>query len=378
MQPIKILMVLASTNIGGAEMFVLNLIRNIDLSRFSVDLVASFPEKGVGIREEVKSYGCNIYYLPYFRVLNYLHYTRSWDKFLSEHHYDIIHGHASNSAAIYLRIAKKHKCATIVHSHSAGFRGNLLHRIVKSFLATKVTRVADYWFACSEKAAEHLFRKNYMSYEHYYTIPNAINVEKYFFSTETRNKIRQELHLTEGVFLCGHVGSMTGPKNHLFLLEVFQSVLLIKPNAILLLCGDGPLKPEIEEKALQLGIRERIVFRGVVRNVNEFMMAMDVLIFPSFFEGFPITVIEAEATGLPIVLSDVITKEVDITDCVIRESLSDSPEKWAETICGICIGDRSAYNDQISDTVFNMTKAVKFVETKYKDLFIENTRGFQD
>ena len=358
-------MVLASTNIGGAEMFVLNLLRNMDLSRFHVDLAVSFKEMKDGISKEVKDLGCNIFYLPYFKVYNYSQYVRAWNQFLTEHHYDIVHGHASNSASIYLRIAKKHGCATIAHSHSAGFRGGWFQRMVKAIIASGVTKVADYWFACSEKAAEHLYGKKYLNYNNYYTIPNAINVEKYVFSDEIRNKIRKELNLSEDVFLCGHVGSLTAPKNHSFLLDVFASVLLKKPEARLLLCGDGQLRADIEHKADSLGIRDKVIFKGIVRNVNEYMMAMDVLIFPSLFEGFPITIIEAEATGLPIVMSDVITREVDLTDYIYRYSLNDAPEKWASVVCEKRMIKREKMNDIISVSKYNMKTAVNMIMSLY-------------
>lgn len=368
MKKIRILMVLATTDIGGAEMYVLNLLRNMDLSKFHVDLAVSFKENGKGISKEVRELGCEIYYLPYFKVYNYFKYIKAWNSFLTEHRYDIVHGHATNSASIYLRVAKKHGCVTIAHCHSAGFRGNWMTKVVKAALTGQVGRVADYWFACSEKAAEHLYGESYHNYKNYYTIPNAINADKYLFSEDTRRRVRRSLNISEDVLLCGHVGSLTPPKNHSFLLDIFKSVLEKKTNAYLILCGDGPLRSELEEKAKRLGIFNKVLFQGVVRNVDEYMMAMDVLVFPSIFEGFPITIIEAEATGLPIVMSDVITAEVDITGCVNRQSLTKTPEEWANTICVIEQEDRCSYNTEIANSKYNMTTAVKMMMNLYEKM----------
>lgn len=369
MRKIRVLMVLASTNIGGAEMFVLNLLKNIDLTRFHVDVVASFQEKGEGISKEIEALGCKIYYLPYFKVFNYFQYVNAWNNFLSENQYDIVHGHSTNSASIYLQVAKKHGCVTVAHCHSAGFRGNRIQKIVKAFFASKVKNVADYWFSCSEKAAEHLYGKRYKEYKYYYTIPNAINVENYRFSEQTRERIRNGLNLTKDVFLCGHVGSLTTPKNHLFLLDIFKSVLLIKPTARLVLCGEGPLRQEIESKANNLNIIDKIFLSGVVRNPHEYMMAMDVLVFPSIFEGFPITIIEAEATGLPVVMSDVITKEVDLTDCINRCSLKDEPEKWASIICKTGEKrDRYDKNEIIKVSKYNIKTSVENIMILYEKM----------
>lgn len=361
-------MVLATTDIGGGEMYVLNLLKNMDFSRFHVDLAVSFKETGEGISKDVKALGCEIYYLPYFKVYNYFSYINAWDSFLSEHHYDIIHGHSTNSASVYLRVAKKHGCATIAHCHHAGYRGGWLQRQAKAFFASKVKGIADYWFACSEKAAEHLYGNDYLTYQHYYTIPNAINAEKYLFSDDVRNRIRKENGLSDGDFLCGHVGSFTSPKNHAFLIDIFAAVLRQKPNSRLLLCGDGPLRASVEEKAKKMGIYDHIVFRGIVRNVNEYLMAMDVLVFPSIFEGFPVTVIEAEATGLPVVLSDVITKEVDVVDGVYRQSLTQEPNEWANTICSIKEVDKGKNNALIVKSKYNMRTAASMVMDIYKEI----------
>lgn len=368
---IKILMVLGNTGMGGAQVFVLNLIKNLDLSHFQVDLAVD-TEKSNGIGDAVRSLGCNIYILPYFKVYNYQSYIKAWNAFFSIHHYDIVHAHSTNSASVYLRIAKKYGSATIAHSHSAGYRGNFLQRWVKKYYAHKVKSVADYWFACSDKAAERLFGRNYGNYCNYYDIPNAINTENYLFSEETAQKIRKELRVKEDELLCGHVGTFSTPKNHSFLIEVFSEVVKINPKSRLVCCGQGILMPSVKEKAEQLGILDKILFPGVVMNANEYMMAMNVFVFPSIFEGFPMSIIEAEATGLPIVMSDVITKEVDKSDLIHRKSLQDSPSEWAKTICGLTSGERKAYNKPISESKYNMRISIKNISSLYEKMALKD------
>ncbi len=363
-------MVLASTNIGGAEMFVLNLIKNIDMNRFQVDVVVNFEETSNGIRKELESLGCKIFFLPYFKAYNYFGFVYAWKKFLNTHHYDIIHGHATNSASVYLKVAKEMGCATIAHCHSAGFRGNVLQKLLKSLFVKNLVNVADYWFACSEKAAIHLYGERFRDYGNYYTIPNAINVEKYLYNDLTAKKIRKSIGVSDDEFLCGHVGSFTTPKNHLFLLDVFKEVLKLKPKAKLVCCGSGELIYKIQDKARILGVLDRIIFTGVVKNINEYLMAMDIFIFPSVFEGFPISVIEAEASGLPIVMSEVISKEVDITDCVHRHSLEDSCSLWAKTICGISKSSREKYNKIVFDSKYNMTTSVNMIMSLYEEMIL--------
>lgn len=362
----KVLMVLGSTAMGGTQAFLLNILRNIDLDRFQVDLAVNRDIKDGGISEEVREMGCNIYFWPPFKVYNYAQFVRFWRSFLSNHHYDIVHGHSTNSAAVYLKVAKNMGCVTVAHSHSAGFRGNKFQQLIKSFYAKRVGKVADYWFACSRKAAERLFGNAYRTYPDYYDIPNAINAENYLYDVNKANEIRTHLGISEDEFLCGHVGSFSAPKNHSFLLDIFCEVLKIRPNARLVCCGTGALLPQIKTQAAALGISDKISFPGVVKNCNEYMMAMDTLVFPSLFEGFPITILEAEATGLPVVMSDVITHEVDLTKLIHRQSLEDSPLEWAKTICNIDQLDRPSQNHFISETNYNMRTSIMTITDLYE------------
>lgn len=368
MKKIKILMVIGSVNMGGAQAFLLNLLRNMDLARYQVDFVVNFAERPGSIGDELRSMGCNIYTLPYFKVYNYWSFVKSWKHFLSEHKYDIVHGHSTNSASVYLKVAKQMGCVTIAHCHSAGFRGGTLHKLLKTYFTKRIRKVADYWFACSSIAAEHLYGEGYQNYNNYYLIPNAINAENYLFDKDIRNRIRYENGISDDDFLFGHVGSFTGPKNHIYLLSIFKEILSIKPNSKLICCGNGPLMNQVQEKARVLGILDRVIFPGIVKNCNEYMMAMDVLVFPSLFEGFPVTVIEAEATGLPVVMSDVITNEVDLTDCIHRLSFNNSPIEWAEVACDIVSGDRSKYNPIVIDSKYNMRTSAKMIMSLYDEM----------
>lgn len=368
-------MVLGSTGMGGAQMFVLNLLRNLDLNRFQVDFAVNFKEKNGGIGDEVQKLGCNIYYLPYFKVYNYLEVVNAWRQFLHNHRYDIVHGHSTNSAAVYLKVAKEMGCATIAHCHSAGFRGNYIERLMKVVFTRRIGEVADYWFACSGKAAEHLYGKKYREYKNYFDIPNAINAENYLYNETIAKKIRKEIGVKDDELLCGHVGTFSSPKNHMFLLTIFEDVLKLRPNAKLVCCGTGELLNSVLEKTKELGIQNRIIFPGVVKNCNEYMMAMDVFIFPSLFEGFPVSVIEAEATGLPVVMSNVITKEVDITDCIYRHSLHESSSEWAKTICGISSTDRKVYNKAVANSKYNMQTSVKMIQSLYERLVSDSSNS---
>lgn len=365
---IKILMVLASTGMGGAETFALNVLRNIDQSKFKIEFAVNSYSKDDVIYKECVKYDCTFHVLPYFKVVNYFSYVKTWEDFFDAHKFDIVYGHATNSASIYLGIAKKHGMKTISHCHSAGFRGNFLQKLAKRFFIRNICQVADYKFACSDKAGEHLYGHNYRTEKNYYVIPNAIDSNKYLFDEEIRNKIRHSLNIDADSFVCGHIGSFTPVKNHKFLMDVFKSVLEKKRNAKLVCCGDGPLLEDIKTYAKHLGIIDNVVFTGIISNPNEYLMAMDCFIFPSFFEGFPISVLEVQATGLPVVLHDVITTEVDMTSLVHRARLSQSPREWAEIVVKTDPGNRLEYNPIIGSSKYNIQKTVKEFENLYTRL----------
>lgn len=368
MKKISILMVLGNTEMGGAQMFILNLMRNLDRERYQVDLAVNAEAKDGGIGDELRALDCQIYLLPYFKVYNYISFVRRWKRFLSEHQYDIVHGHATNSASVYLKIAKEAGCVTIAHSHSAGYRGGYMEQLVKRYFAHRVGLVADYWFACSGKAAERLYGREFRSYERYYSIPNAINAELYCYDDQKAKAVRRQMGVADNELLCGHVGSFTAPKNHGSLLDIFAEVLKHRPDARLVCCGAGELMAQVREKAAALGIMDKMILTGNVMDVNDYLMAMDVMVFPSLFEGFPISVIEAEAAGLPVVMSDVITKEVDLTDLVHRHALSDSADIWAKTICSIKTGQRTEYNKVIADSKYNMQTCVQLITSLYEEM----------
>lgn len=370
-EKVRILMVVGNTRMGGTQAFILNVLRNIDRARFQIDLAINFYAECDGIEDQCLALGCNIHIIPYFKVYNYWSFCRAWRHLLSEHHYDIVYAHSTNSASVFLKIAKEFGAKTIAHSHSTGYRGGIVQRLAKKLFAKGVTDVADYWFACSDKAAERLYGESYKTYKHYYNIPNAIDSEKYRYDESIRSRIRKQIGVGDKEFLCGHIGTFSPPKNHKFLLEVFAELIKRNPDAKLVCCGTGALVPDVKEQAAQLGVLDRIIFTGVVSNVNEYLMAMDCFVFPSVFEGFGIVILEAEAAGLPVVMSDIVPSDLDLTSLTHRMSLMDSPASWADKIMSITVSDRESYNAAISDTRYNIRESVK----KFEEMYITLVNG---
>ena len=360
-------MVLGNTRRGGTQAFIMNVLRNIDRDKYQIDFAINNDFEG-GWGPDMRALGSEMFIMPVFKVYNWVTFQKWWNSHLTIHQYDIVHGHSTNSAGIYLKVAKKYGCKTIAHIHSTGFRGNAIERFTKRYFSKLTKRYADYWFACSGKAANLLYGEDYKTYPHYYEIPNAIDVMHFEYSEDVRNRIRLELGIGENEFLCGHAGTFSAPKNHTFLLDVFAEICKRKENARLLLIGEGVLKDGIVEKAKTLGIYDRIIFRQNLSNVNEHLMAMDLFIFPSLFEGFGMVSLEAQATGLNIVQSDTVPKDTHLTECVMALPLSETPSIWAEKALALPLRDRKAMNSIISETKYNLKHTISLITRLYDEM----------
>lgn len=360
-------MVLGNTRRGGTQAFIMNVLRNIDRNRYQIDFAVNLDFEG-GWGPEMHSLGSNIYIMPVFKVYNCLSFVKSWNKFFTEHSYDIVHGHTTNSAGIYLNVAKKHGCKTIAHVHSTGFRGNSIEKISKRYFCRLAKKYADYWFACSDEAACVVYGKEYKQYRNYYEIPNAIDVERYQFKEDIRSKIRGELGIIDYNLLCGHVGTFSTPKNHVQILNIFSEILKRKLSAKLILIGEGYLKEQIELQAKKIAVFDSIIWKKNIGNVNEYLMAMDLFIFPSLFEGFGMASLEAQATGLNVIQSDKLPSETILTECANSISLLDSAEHWAEIGLSLPQRNRKAMNAIIASTKYNLSHTIDLISSIYSKM----------
>ncbi len=366
-KPIRILQVIGIMNQGGAENMIMNLYRQIDRTNIQFDFVEN-ENDGAMFDEEIRRLGGQIYHCPRFVGKNYLKYRNWWKDFFEKHNeYSVVHGHIGSTAAIYLKEAKKHGITTIAHSHSIYAKGQ--NNTLYSILSYPTRYIADYLFMCSKQAGTDRYGKQSVSdINRAFLIPNAIDTEKYRFNGITRNNKRKELGINDYEYVIGHVGRFTEAKNHSFLLDVFQNVTEKLSSARLLLVGDGELHQSIEEKATFLGIKDSIIFAGNRSDVNELLSAMDVLVFPSKFEGLPVTLVEAQCSGLPCVISDIVPKDSILIEELIQIcSLNDDPSIWSEKALHCYYNRRLACADRIKKAGFDVEKSAKWLEEFYLD-----------
>ena len=371
----RILMVVGTLECGGAESLVMNLFRNIDHDKFIFDFVTLSNQDGF-FSEEIKKLGGKIYYFPKYKIYNGISFRRKWKNFFKEHkgEYEIIHTHHSSSVAIILKIAKKYGLYTVAHSHSAGWEKSVRGLLNRMF-SRGARKVADYFLACSYPAGVTQFGKKVVDDEsRFKVVANGIPSDKYIYNVEIRNKIRKQLELSDDVHLYGHVGRFVQAKNHSYLLKVFSELLKKDPNSKLILLGNGELKEDIISQANALGVYENLIMPGVVNTVNEYMQAMDYFIFPSSYEGLPVTLVEAQASGLKCLISKNISDDVVLTDLVESYSIDLDPREWANRILENINYSRQNTSELIKKAGFDINSSVEFLTNFYTKVLLEREK----
>lgn len=325
-EPIRVLHVVTHMNRGGLETMIMNYYRHIDKTRIQFDFLTHRDGKK-DYDDEILKLGGKIYHLPPLNPFDYKGYLKKLDEFFQEHReYKIVHSHLDCMSTYPLRAAKKYGVPVrIAHSHNTSQERNLKY-LVKLYSRSLIPRYATDLFACGEEAGKWMFKNH-----SFVVMRNAIDAEKFAYNSETARKKREELGI-EDKFVLGHVGRFNLQKNHEFLIDIFNEVCKQNENAVLLLIGTGELKEEIHEKVRNLGLDEKVMFLGVREDIPELMQAMDVFVFPSLFEGLPVTLVEAQAAGLSCVVSGTITQEIDITENISFIALEKSAKEWADKI----------------------------------------------
>ncbi|HEX6923213.1 MAG TPA: glycosyltransferase family 1 protein [Bacillales bacterium] len=325
--PKRILHAAVNMNRGGAETLIMNWYRNIDRTKVQFDFLTC---KEGSFDAEIMEMGGMVHRIPYISNVGHFQYMKALDDFFSTHReYHAVHSHMDRMSGLVLRSARKADIPIrIAHSHNTKSEGGLAARGYKWYAGHFILKSASHLFACSGRASEWLYGKHASRAT---LLKNGVDCNRFRFSPETEKKVKEKLHLDPDGFIVGHIGRFHTQKNHSFLIESFAEIAKLYSNARLILIGDGPLKPTIEKKVVDLGLADKVKFLGVRHNVHELLQAFDVMVFPSIHEGLPVTLIEAQGVGVPCVISDAITDEADIGAGLIKyESIKNSPRTWAE------------------------------------------------
>ena len=362
-KPIRILHVFNSLNQGGIQNLIINVYRKIDKNKIQFDFLMN--EDGY-FDDEIKALGGRVYKIPALNKVGQLKYTKELTNFFNEHkEYKIVHSHYNQISGIILEIAKKCNIPIrIAHSHASNNINNIVTKLYKLYLQSKIKKNATHFFACSRKAGEWLFKSKA---DNMVIINNGINMEDFFYSGEKRKKIRKELNINDDTMVIGHVGRFSKVKNHDFLVEIFNEYQKVNSNSILLLVGTGQLECNIREKVKKLNLNDKVKFLGVRKDTDYLYSAFDCFVFPSLYEGLGITLIEAQASGLKTITSaNDIPIETKITDLIEYINLNEVPEKWAERIS--INSNREEINNDLINSNFNIKNTVEQLEKFYEEV----------
>ncbi len=326
MEPIRVLQVVSKMNMGGAENFIMNIYRNIDRNLVQFDFISH----GKGIfDDEIEELGGKIYYLNYINKIGPYKYKKQLRNFFKEHNeYSIIHSHVNQTSGAILSVAKECNInVRIAHSHSTGTLSNFFIRMYKRKLQDELNDSATLRIACSDAAGKWLFRES-----KYIVINNGIDVNKFLYSEQKRNILRKELKISNEKIVIGHVGRFSKVKNHKFLLECFKKLLSENNNYVLILLGDGELKNDIVNYVEKLNLNDNVIMLGNKKNACDYYNVMDLFVFPSLYEGIPLTLIEAASNGLKVFCSDTIDNRFIGINGFNYLKLSDGTDYWVNRI----------------------------------------------
>jgi len=330
----RVLIILPNLDLGGMEVVVMNYFRNINRNKLMFDFVVH--HKPGYFEEEARTLGAKIYRVP-TRSAGFFKNFAAMRKIYAEGKHDVVIVCTEHSFAfIELFTAWLSGVKTrVAWSHFSDYQGDSrLKRQANIFARPLLRLFTNVFFACTEDAGRWLFGKYFGKNLHkmnFHIINNAIDLKKFAFDFALREKKREELKLGNN-FAIGIAGRLMGVKNHNFALETFAKLHAIEKDSTLLIIGDGELRRTLEGQAKRLGISKNVIFTGAVGNINEYYQALDLLLIPSFHEGLTLVAVEAQACGLPVLLSNTVSAATKISDTAYFKSLHDGAASWAEKI----------------------------------------------
>lgn len=330
---VKVLVFGMTANMGGVESFLMNYYRHIDKSKVHFDFLCNSMLPCAYEDELIKS-GSIVYHIT-ARSHNLVRYHHELEKLFQNHHseYDAIWVNVNSLANIdYLIMAKKYQIPRrIIHSHNSQNMDSRLRGILHQYNKNKIDRYATDFWACSDGAARWFYRDELMPQVH--IVHNAINIHEKKFDFQKRSTIRNNLGLKDSDICIGNIGRLHFQKNQKFALQVFAEYNKINPASRLVFVGQGQDEKMLKEMCHKLGIADRVIFAGLQKDIQAWLSAFDIFLFPSLFEGLSIAALEAQANGVPILASETaVSQELRIADNLRLLSLEETPEQWAQSL----------------------------------------------
>lgn len=338
--PLRVLHCVGSMDRGGAETWLIRVLRNIDRTDFQLDFCCLSGRPGV-YAPEIRTLGMNVHLCRLSR--NVWDFNRRFRTILEQGRYDIVHSHVHYFSGDILRQAKTAGIpGRIAHSHNSsdGRSSSLSRYAYRKWMQSWIQRYANAGIAVAQEAGASLFGQRWQEDPRWRIIRCGIEIEPYIKTTD-QAQARRSLGLPVDSLIIGHVGRFSEQKNHRFLIELASDLARVKANALFLLVGDGPLRGSIEQMIKDAGVENQFRLTGLREDVPDLLSTMDVLVMPSLHEGLPVVGMEAQAAGVPCLFSDRITRETVIIPEIVRFLPLEAPIfQWTQGLLELAAAPR--------------------------------------
>ena len=357
---------------GGQEAFIINILQAIDTTGLSIDVFTPYYcdneyNKKIVESKSGKVTCCNLPFTPGKSRENIKPVIRDY---LKLHQYDVVHIHTGSVSVLAIAAQEAKRCGVkkvIAHAHTGSAHKNMKHELVKLAYLPRIAKNADCFCACSKQAAHWQFSDK-IADNNTVIVRNGINVEKYLFSFEKRESMREQLNIRRDEYVIGNVGRFSDEKNHSFLLKVFCEIVKEYKDCRLMLIGAGDNYSAIEQEIKRQNMTDKIILTGSVNNVWDYLQAMDVFVVPSKYEGLSLASIEAEASGLPVVASNNVPSDIQLSEDVVFLSLDDDIKSWGECVMSFKNHKRLNQKELINQKGFNVNSTAEQVRNLYLDI----------
>lgn len=335
----RVLHVVGGMSAGGLETLIMNIYRNIDRNKIQFDFAVQATKKCFYDEEIIEMGGRIITHpSPKKSLKNYKEALSNTLKNYGE--YDVVHSHVLFFSGVVLEVAKKQNVPVrISHSHNTNDskKASIYREVYRGIMRKKILKNSTHMIGCSREACEYVFGKSQFDLGIAKHFPNAIDITKYQELSRDKNDLKSELGLTKDTVLIGHIGRFSKQKNHLFLIEIFAEYLKNEKNAHLVLVGEGTEKENVIRLVLEKKIENRVHFLGLRKDIPDVLASIDLFLFPSLYEGLGIVAVEAQAAGVPCLVSDKVPLEADIDIGLVNRlnNDSDSIEMWVEKVSSL-------------------------------------------
>lgn len=357
---------------GGVEQFVLNYYQWIDKNKIQFDFICDEDSTSIPY-DIIQCLGGRVILIPPYQ--NIVKYQKQLRIILEENKYLIVHSHINTLSILPLYVAQKAKVPIrIAHSHATSSNKEIKRNFIKMFLRPYSKVFSTHYVACSDVAGKWLFGKKTFEQKGM-VINNAIDLEKFKYNEDIRKEKRKELNISDSTIVIGNVGRIVETKNQNFLIDVFEKLIKkTQGNYILMIIGRGPLENDLKNKVKDYGLENRVFFCGQKEDVYNYYQIFDIFALPSFYEGFGMSLLEAQVSNLPCLISDSVPESAIFNENVKKKSLNCNIDDWIDSLV-MMSNNKTRHNQvkRIQENGFDIKNEVKKLENYYLSL-IENER----